>query len=43
MNKEIYTPMENALIKAILSLDESIEKIKQKQEELQQLREEVEL
>lgn len=43
MNKEIYTPMENALIKAIIALDEGIEEIKQKQEELEQLRQEVEL
>lgn len=41
--KEIYTPMENALIKAIIALDENVEKIKQKQEELAALRQEVEL
>lgn len=41
--KEIYTPMENALIKAIIALEEGIEEIKQKQDELNQLKEEVEL
>jgi hypothetical protein len=41
--KEIYTPMENALIKAIIALDENIEAIKQKQDELTALKEEVEL
>lgn len=41
--KEIYTPMENALIKAIITLDQCIEEIKQKQDELNQLKQEVEL
>lgn len=43
MKKENYSPMENALIKAIITLEENLEVMKQKQEELQQLKEEVEL
>ena len=43
MKKEIYTPMENVLLKAIITLDENIKVMEQKLEELEQLKQEVEL